>query len=86
MTSTIADIDTALVTLAADGDSRAVAEFVRALERPILGIALRMLLDRDDAADATQETLVRIVTRLAQFAPSSNLARRTNDRAHHLSR
>jgi RNA polymerase sigma factor (sigma-70 family) len=60
-------IDHATVTLAAAGDATAVSAIVRALERPIYGIAYRMLLDRGDAEDATQEALIRIVTRLAQF-------------------
>src|SRR5215831_10127440 len=34
---------------------------------PIDAIARRMLYDRSDAEDATQEALLRIVTRLAQF-------------------
>ena len=67
----LADIDTALVTLAADGDAGAVADIVRALERPVFGIALRMLHSRSDAEDAAQEALVRIVTRLAQFRGES---------------
>ena len=74
MTRALADIDTALVALAADGDARAVADIVRSLERPIYGIALRMLLDRRDAEDATQEALIRVVTRLAQFRGESALS------------
>jgi RNA polymerase sigma factor (sigma-70 family) len=71
MANALADVDAALVTLATAGDGRAVAEIVRALQQPIYGIALRMLLDRGDAEDATQEALVRIVTRLAQFRGES---------------
>src|SRR5262249_2486947 len=61
----------ALVEQAAGGDADAVTEIVRALERPVFGIALRMLVDRRDAEDATQEALIRIVTRLAQFRRES---------------
>ena len=71
MTRHLADVDPALVTLAADGDARAVTEIVRALSRPVHAIALRMLLDRSDAEDAAQEALVRVVTRLAQFRGES---------------
>jgi len=70
----LAEIDHALVALAADGDGRAVADIVRALERPLYGIAHRMLIDRGDAEDATQEALIRIVTRLAQFRGESSFA------------
>lgn len=71
MAQTLAEVDTVLVTRAADGDARAVAEIVRVLQRPLYGVAFRMLLDRGDAEDATQEALVRIVTRLAQFRGES---------------
>ena len=65
------EVDRTLVTRAADGDGEAMSEIVRALEIPIYGIANRMLLDRSDAEDATQEALLRIVTRLAQFRGDS---------------
>ena len=68
------NVDPALVTAAADGDARAVAEIVRALERPIYGVARRMLLDRGDAEDATQEALIRIVTRLSTFRGESKFS------------
>src|SRR5262245_15619824 len=65
------EVDQALVTRAADGDGQAVSEIMRALEKPIYGVANRMLFDRRDAEDATQEALLRIVTRLAQFRGES---------------
>lgn len=49
------------------GDKDAMGELVTALQGDIYGLALRMLMNREDAEDATQEVLVRIVTRLAQF-------------------
>ena len=39
----------------------------------IYGLALRMLWNREDAEDATQEILVRVVTRLSQFDFRSKL-------------
>jgi RNA polymerase sigma factor (sigma-70 family) len=39
----------------------------------VYGLALRMLCNREDAEDATQEILVRIVMRLSQFDFRSNL-------------
>jgi RNA polymerase sigma factor (sigma-70 family) len=72
MTSSLEDIDLGLVQLAAHGDAEAVSSIVRALERPLYGIAIRMLADRSDAEDATQEALIRIVTRLAQFRGESS--------------
>jgi DNA-directed RNA polymerase specialized sigma24 family protein len=48
-------------------DRHALERLVRAIQGDIYGIALRMLCNREDAEDATQEILVRVVTRLAQF-------------------
>lgn len=44
---------------AIDGDRDALE-----LQGDIYGLALRMLCNREDAGDATQEILIRIVTRL----------------------
>lgn len=58
---------------ALDGDRDALDRMVRALQDDIFGLALRMLCSREDAEDATQEILVRIVTRLSQFDFRSKL-------------
>jgi RNA polymerase sigma factor (sigma-70 family) len=58
---------------ATDGDRNALDALVRALQGDIYGLALRMLCQREDAEDATQEILVRIVTRLSQFNFRSKL-------------
>jgi RNA polymerase sigma factor (sigma-70 family) len=58
---------------AIDGDRHALERLVRAIQGDIYGIALRMLCNREDAEDATQELLVRVVTRLAQFDFRSRL-------------
>ena len=55
------------------GDREALDSLVRALQGDVYGLALRMLWNREDAEDATQEILVRIVTRLAQFDFRSRL-------------
>jgi RNA polymerase sigma factor (sigma-70 family) len=62
-----------LVRRALDGDRDAVEQLVRDLQGDIYGLALRMLWNREDAEDATQEILVRAVTRLAQFDFRSKL-------------
>jgi len=64
---TFSEITSELIALAVDGDRHAVEQIVRTLQKPIYGVALRMLLDRVDAEDATQEALIRIITRLAQY-------------------
>jgi RNA polymerase sigma factor (sigma-70 family) len=58
---------------ALDGDRDALDNVARALQGDIYGLALRMLCNREDAEDATQEILVRIVTRLSRFDFRSHL-------------
>ena len=63
-----------LARQAIGGDREALDLLVRALQGDVLdGLALRMLWNREDAEDATQEILVRTVTRLAQFDFRSKL-------------
>src|SRR5437870_10321136 len=62
-----------LARRAVAGDSDALNDLVRDLQRGIYHLALRMLWNREDAEDATQEILVRVVTRLSQFDFRSRL-------------
>lgn len=62
-----------LARRAVGGERDAVAELVRQLQPNIYALALRMLWQPPDAEDATQEILVRVVTRLAQFDFKSRL-------------
>lgn len=62
-----------IARLALDGDRDAVERLVRELQGDVYGLALRMLWNREDAEDATQEILVRVVTRLSQFDFRSTL-------------
>jgi RNA polymerase sigma factor (sigma-70 family) len=56
-----------LARRAADGDRGALSALVRELQHPMYRLALRFLGDPDDAQDACQEILIRIVTRLGTF-------------------
>jgi len=67
MTLTLSQVTPELVTRAADGDRRALEDIARALERPLFNVARKMLLDPQDAEDAAQEALVRIITHLGQY-------------------
>ena len=58
---------------AVEGDREALDRLVKDLQGDIYGLALRMLWNREDAEDATQEILVRVVTRLSQFDFRSRL-------------
>jgi RNA polymerase sigma factor (sigma-70 family) len=62
-----------LARLAIDGDRGALDLVVRELQSRVYGLALRMLWNKEDAEDATQEILVRIVTRLSRFDFRSRL-------------
>ena len=69
---TIATVED-LARQAVEGDRHALEQVVTNLQRDVYGLAIRMLWNREDAEDATQEILVRVVTRLAQFDFRSRL-------------
>ena len=56
-----------LARRAADGDRDALSALVREIQHPMYRLALRFLGHPQDAEDARQEILVRIVTRLGTF-------------------
>ncbi|MFC8847432.1 MULTISPECIES: RNA polymerase sigma factor [unclassified Micromonospora] len=56
-----------LAAAAIDGDRVALTELVRRVQHPLYQLALQFLGHPQDAQDATQEILVRLVTRLATF-------------------
>ena len=77
-----------LVARAVDGDKAALEEVVRRLQDPLYRLALRMTWRPADAEDATQEILIRVVTRLASWrgeAELLNLRRKTPREAQQLS-
>jgi len=63
----------AIARRAVAGDRDALNAMIRTLQGDIYGLALKMLWNKEDAEDATQEILVRVVTRLAQFNFQSRL-------------
>lgn len=60
-----------LVTRAQAGDRAALEAVVAAVQREIYGLALRFLWHPQDAEDATQEILIRLITRLGSFRGDS---------------
>jgi RNA polymerase sigma factor (sigma-70 family) len=62
-----------LVARAVAGDSVALDALCRELQAPIYRLALRMFSHPEDAADATQESLIRIVTNLGSFEGRSKV-------------
>jgi len=61
------------VRRAVSGDREAINSIVQTLQGDLFGLSLRMLGSREEAEDATQEILVRIVTRLSQFDGRSSV-------------
>jgi RNA polymerase sigma factor (sigma-70 family) len=67
-------MDGELSSLAAEaqrGSKDALEALVRAAQRPVYNVALRMLRHPADAEDATQEILIKLVTHLSQFRAES---------------
>ncbi len=62
------------VERAVNGDSDAIAKIILALEDPIFGLAYRMTLNIEDAKDATQEAMIRIITRMSSFNGESKFS------------
>ena len=56
-----------LATRAGDGDKEALTALVQHLQHPMYRLALRFLGHPEDARDASQEILIRIVTHLGSF-------------------
>jgi len=52
------------------GDERAHRELMARYERPVFSVAMRMLRQREDAEDVTQETFVRMFRALERYDPS----------------
>jgi RNA polymerase sigma factor (sigma-70 family) len=62
-----------LVARAVDGDNAALEEVIRLLQDPLYRLALRMVRRPSDAEDATQEILIRVITRLAAWRGEARL-------------
>jgi RNA polymerase sigma factor (sigma-70 family) len=57
---------------AASGDLAAIDAMLRAIQPGVYNLAVRMLGNRDDGADACQEILLKVVTHLSSFRAASN--------------
>jgi RNA polymerase sigma factor (sigma-70 family) len=60
-----------LVRRARDGDQASLETIVTRIQDKVYGLALRMLWHPEDARDAAQEILIRVVTRLGTFRGES---------------
>ena len=67
----IPDVEPGLRTAAVEGDIVAIDRILQAIRSGVFNLAVRMLGNREDAADATQEILLKVVTHLASFRGDS---------------
>ena len=56
-----------LVKDAMRGSREALEELVRQIQQPVYSLSLRMLLNRQDAEDAAQEIIIRVITNLRTY-------------------
>jgi len=56
-----------LVKKATQGDKQAVETLVRSIQDKIYGLCLRLLWQHEEAQEACQEVLIKIITHLSQF-------------------
>lgn len=63
----MAQIEDHLVQRAKDGDAKALASLVKSVQDRVFRLSVRMLADPDAAQDATQEILIRVITKLSTF-------------------
>jgi RNA polymerase sigma factor (sigma-70 family) len=60
-----------LVDSAVTGERKALEELVKRIQDPIYKLALRMLAHPEDAEDAAQEILIKVITHLSSFRKES---------------
>lgn len=60
------------IELAKDGNAQALETLVRGIQDRVYHMACRMLADPDAAQDATQEILIRVVTKLSTYRGDSS--------------
>jgi RNA polymerase sigma-70 factor (ECF subfamily) len=56
------------------GDGQAIATLLRSYQRRVYSICYRMLRNPEEAADVTQDTLVRVIERIGDFDGRSQLS------------
>jgi RNA polymerase sigma factor (sigma-70 family) len=64
--------DAELALAAAAGDQASLERLLRKHQRWVYAVALRMMLNPSDAAEVTQEALLRVITRIGQFEGRSS--------------
>ncbi|MET1413361.1 RNA polymerase sigma factor [Roseibium sp. HPY-6] len=71
---TSGDVSLETVTAAKAGDRKALEDVLAGLQDRIYSLAMRVLVNPDDAGEATQEILIQILTKLSTFRGESALS------------
>lgn len=61
------DVPDALLARARKGERSAFEQLYRWFERPVFTLALRMCGDREEAAEVLQDTMLKVLNRIAEF-------------------
>ena len=64
-------LDNQLVSKSLQGDKTALTQLIKRHQDYIFNISLRLFLDHDDALDATQEVLIKVITNLKTYQGKS---------------
>lgn len=62
--------DIQLIARARSGDERAFRALLSKYERPVFSICLRIVRDREEAADLTQESFIKVFRMLERYNPA----------------
>lgn len=60
-----------IVTKATNGDKTALNDVIKSIEKLVYNLSIKMLWNIDDAKDASQEILIKIITNLSNFKGES---------------
>lgn len=66
------DDDNQLITKSLEGNKAALTQLIKRHQDYIFNISLRLFLDTDDALDATQEVLIKVITNLKTYKGNSH--------------
>jgi RNA polymerase sigma factor (sigma-70 family) len=66
--------DEVLITAAVSGNKKALEQLIKKYQNYIYNVSLRLFLNPDDALDATQEVLIKVITSLKTFRGQSQFS------------
>lgn len=63
-----------IVTKATNGDKNALNDVVKSIEKSVYNLSIKMLWNIDNAKDASQEILIKVITNLSDFKGQSSFS------------